>query len=108
MALEERIGHLEDTESQAALLAWADWRFQWIHPFKDFNGKTGQVILAALIRKLRLLLIDPAVACGSNQSAYFAALRLADEGDITALNALWSDQLQPRATIDLPSDSGFE
>jgi fido (protein-threonine AMPylation protein) len=25
----------------AELLAWADWRFQWIHPFRDFNGRSG-------------------------------------------------------------------
>lgn len=105
MALEERIGHLEDTESQAALLAWADWRFQWIHPFKDFNGKTGRVILAALLRKLRLSPVDSAGTPDSNQVAYFAALRSADEGDITALNALWSDRLQPRATVDIPPAS---
>jgi fido (protein-threonine AMPylation protein) len=95
MALEERIGHTEDAESRTALLAWADWRFQWIHPFKDFNGKTGRVVLAALIRKLRLPPIDPTVTPGSSQVAYFAALRSADAGDMTALNALWSDRLQP-------------
>src|SRR5688572_1467946 len=26
--------------------AWVDWRFQWIHPFKDFNGRIGRVLLA--------------------------------------------------------------
>jgi len=36
--VEERLRHLRGAGSIAELLAWADWRFQWIH----FNGRVGR------------------------------------------------------------------
>ncbi|MEO7032313.1 MAG: Fic family protein [Polyangiaceae bacterium] len=33
-----------DTEAVANVIADAHHRFQWIHPFKDTNGRTGRVI----------------------------------------------------------------
>lgn len=91
--LEERLRHLHGVESIAALLAWADWRFQWIHPFKDFNGRTGRILLIALTYKLALPPIDPAATDEPGKTAYFAALRAADAGDLTALNDLWLNLL---------------
>ncbi|MEO6563389.1 MAG: Fic family protein [Nitrosospira sp.] len=97
--LEERMRHLHGAESIAALLAWADWRIQWIHPFKDFNGRTGRILLVALAYKLSLPPVDPAATRESGKFAYFAALRAADAGDLTALNDLWLDLLQGEATM---------
>ncbi|MBA2658425.1 MAG: Fic family protein [Nitrosospira sp.] len=97
--LEERMRHLHGAESIAALLAWADWRFQWIHPFKDFNGRTGRILLVALAYKLALPPVDPAATRESGKFAYFAALRAADAGDLTTLNDLWLDLLQGEATM---------
>ena len=34
----------KDIERSAEILAFADWRFQWIHPFRDFNGRVGRII----------------------------------------------------------------
>lgn len=80
-----RLQHANDGESIAALLAWADWRFQWIHPFKDFNGRVGRILLVALCFKLNLPPANPA-ADDDSRSCYFNALRDADQGDFTALN----------------------
>lgn len=91
--LEERQRHLHGAESIAELLAWADWRFQWIHPFKDFNGRAGRILLIALAYKLALPPIDPAAADEPGKVAYFAALRAADAGDLAELNELWLDRL---------------
>jgi hypothetical protein len=45
--LAERLKHVgRSVEALAPLLAWVDWRFQWIHPFRDFNGRIGRVLLA--------------------------------------------------------------
>ena len=82
--LEERLRHLHGAETIAALLAWADWRFQWIHPFKDFNGRVGRILLIALAYKLGLPPIDPA-ASESGKAAYFGALHAADAGDLTGM-----------------------
>lgn len=92
--LEERKSHLHGAESIAGLLAWADWRFQWIHPFKDFNGRAGRILLIALAYKLALPPIDPAATDELGKIAYFAALRAADAGNLIPLTNLWLDRLQ--------------
>lgn len=90
--LEERLHHLGGAESIAELLAWVDWRFQWIHPFKDFNGRVGRILLIALAYKLALPPIDPASE-EFGKMVYFDALRGADAGDLSALNDLWLNRL---------------
>ena len=90
--LAARIPHASDGASIAALLAWADWRFQWIHPFKDFNGRVGRILLVALCFKLNLPPANPA-ADDDSRTRYFNALRDADCGDFTALNNLWMERL---------------
>ncbi len=90
--LAERLRHLRDAESVAALLAWVDWRFQWIHPFKDFNGRTGRIVLVVLGYKLGLPPVDPAAA-ESGKADYFGALRAADAGDLKPLTELWLARL---------------
>ncbi len=98
--LDERLLHVHSAETIAVLLAWADWRFQWIHPFKDFNGRTGRILLIAMAYKLALPPVDPAPA-ESGRAAYFAALRAADVGDLTSLTSLWLGRLQVRGMEDL-------
>ena len=47
--LRARLHHLPPESAHvqelAAFLAWVDWRFQWIHPFKGFNDRIGRVLL---------------------------------------------------------------
>lgn len=90
--LDERLRHLSGAESIAELLAWVDWRFQWIHPFKDFNGRVGRILLVALAFKLGLPPLDPAAE--SDKTAYFAALRAADSGDFSPLREIWLGRLR--------------
>ena len=90
--LEERLQHLGDAQSLAELMAWVDWRFQWIHPFKDFNGRVGRILLVALAYKIGLPPIDPA-ALENKREQYFSALRSADAGDLAPLKNLWFDRL---------------
>jgi fido (protein-threonine AMPylation protein) len=90
--LAERLCHMSDAESVAGLLAWVDWRFQWIHPFKDFNGRVGRILLVVLAYKLGLPPIDPADV--TVKEAYFSALRAADAGDLTPLREIWLTRLE--------------
>jgi fido (protein-threonine AMPylation protein) len=90
--LDERLRHLGDAQTLAELLAWVDWRFQWIHPFKDFNGRVGRILLVALAYKLDLPPVDPAETEARRQR-YFEALRAADTGDLTPLKTIWLDRL---------------
>lgn len=96
--LVERLNYAQDAESLAAILAWADWRFQWIHPFKDFNGRVGRIMMVALCYKLNLPPVTPA-ADENGRERYFAALRDADRGDFMAINSVWMEGLIDR-TVD--------
>lgn len=89
-----KLSHAEkDVKEIAELLAWADWRFQWIHPFKDFNGRIGRILLSAILFKLKLppaktISVDP-----SERKRYLNALRSADSGDIWQLAQIWMERL---------------
>ncbi len=90
--LDERLRHIGGAQSLAALLAWVDWRFQWIHPFKDFNGRVGRILLVALGYRLSLPPADPA-AQSSDAQEYFSALRAADNGNLLPLQKIWLNRL---------------
>ena len=95
--LAERLRHVSGRESDvgrlAELLAWADWRFQWIHPFTDFNGRIGRVLLAALLYKLGLPHTETAPLEVDERHGYLDALRRADAGDLGPLTALWIQRI---------------
>jgi hypothetical protein len=95
--LTERLHHVRPSESavdaMAELLAWADWRFQWIHPFKDFNGRIGRVLLAALLYKLALPHVETAPLDADARRQYLNALCVADGGDLGALTDLWAHRI---------------
>ena len=90
--LDERLRHISGAQSLAELLAWVDWRFQWIHPFKDFNGRVGRILLVALSYHLSLPPVDPA-AQHTDAQEYFSALRAADSGNLLPLQAIWLARL---------------
>jgi fido (protein-threonine AMPylation protein) len=89
--LSARLLHLnqESVANCAELLAWSDWRFQWIHPFKDFNGRIGRVLLAALLYKLALPHVETAPIDPDARRDYLRALRTADSSDLSLLTDVW-------------------
>lgn len=96
--LTERLRHVQPGQSTVAdiadLLAWMDWRFQWIHPFKDFNGRIGRVLLAALMYKLALPHVETAPLDPDARRQYLDALRAADSGDLRPLTDLWIQRIE--------------
>jgi len=93
--LAERLRHDPgvSVRSAAEFLAWADWRFQWIHPFKDFNGRIGRVLLAALLYKLGLPHVETAPLEATTRRQYLNALYVADNGDLEPITGLWMRRL---------------
>ena len=89
--LSARLLHLnrDSVANCAELLAWADWRFQWIHPFKDFNGRIGRVLLAALLYKLALPHVETAPFEPTSRRQYLEALQTADQGELDPLAQMW-------------------
>ena len=76
-------------EHAAQFMAWADWRFQWIHPFKDFNGRIGRVLLAALLYNLGLPHVETAPTDPTVRRKYLDALQTADQGELDPLAQMW-------------------
>lgn len=73
---------------------WTDWRFQWIQPFKDFNGRIGRVLLAALLFKLGLPHhVVTAQTEPLQRRDYLDALHAADRGELGLLAQLWLQRL---------------
>ena len=95
--LDERLRHVRPAESDvsrvAELLAWTDWRLQWIHPFKDFNGRIGRVLLATVLYKLTLPHVETAPLEHDARRRYLDALRAADGGDLGPLTDVWLHRL---------------
>jgi Fic family protein len=90
--LAERLRHLGagTLGGIADLLAWADWRFQWIHPFRDFNGRIGRVLLVALIHRTGLPPMDTVQTEPNARRQYLHALQAADNGDLGPLTDIWA------------------
>lgn len=94
--LSTRLSNVEKTtnvKETAELLAWADWRFQWIHPFRDFNGRVGRILLTAILFRLKLPPVETASVEPEEKEEYLNALRLADKGDLSALTSIWLHRL---------------
>ncbi len=92
--LKTRINNLrDDMNALAELLAWIDWRFAWIHPFRDFTGRIGRILLTAIFFKLRLPPIETASIELKEKEKYLTALRLGDTGDLTSLTDVWLNRV---------------
>lgn len=76
------------------MLAFAEWRLLWIHPFDDFNGRLTRVFLAEVLRRLHLPAVDLAPEGEEGARRYFNALHAADRLDLSALLALWRERLE--------------
>ena len=74
-------------------LAYADWRFQWIHPFRDFNGRVGRILLTAVLFALKLPPAETASVEPEEKERYLKALQAADAGDISMLAGIWIERL---------------
>jgi fido (protein-threonine AMPylation protein) len=83
----------KNIEKISETLAYADWRFQWIHPFRDFNGRVGRILLTAVLFTLRLPPAETAVTEPEEKERYLKALQAADAGDISLLTEIWIERL---------------
>lgn len=83
----------EDIEKISETLAFADWRFQWIHPFKDYNGRVGRILLSAILFKLKLPPAETASIDHEEKERYLKALHIADTSDLSLLTEIWGERL---------------
>lgn len=76
-----------------ALTAWAQHRFVWIHPFNDYNGRTGRMLTNLIFLKLGLPLLEIKVESKKDRERYIKAMQLADKRDYSLLEEIISSAL---------------
>jgi cell filamentation protein len=92
--LETRINNLPSLDDikfineLISLLAWAHHKFLWIHPFQDYNGRIGRLLINIILLNLNLPPIELKVETKSGRKKYIDALRSADEGKYIKLEKL--------------------
>lgn len=88
--LSVRLHHIAgNLDELADFFAWVDWRLQWIHPFRDFNGRIGRVLSAALLYRLGLPYAQLAPTDPEARQEYLSALHAADGGNSVLLSDVW-------------------
>lgn len=70
------------------LLAWAHHRFLWIHPFFDYNGRIGRLLISMILLKLNLPPVELKVETKAGRIKYVKALAEADEGNFSLLEKI--------------------
>ena len=78
-------------------LAFAEGRLLSIHPFRDFNGRTTRLLLAELLRRLRLPHVDPTPDSADERERYLMALKAADHADWQPLIVAWINRFEEEA-----------
>ncbi|MBI2404938.1 Fic family protein [Candidatus Gottesmanbacteria bacterium] len=97
--LAERLTHLPSKENErfiievVSMLAWFQHRFVFIHPFRDYNGRTARMLTILILLKLNLPPIEIKVEKDRDRKTYLTAMQKADNGDYSLLERLISDTL---------------
>lgn len=98
--LEVRLDNLPDIgqsrylDELIELLAWAHHRFLWIHPFCDYNGRIGRLLINIILLNLNLPPIELKVETQKGRLKYVKALEQADHGDYKNLKKLIAEALE--------------
>lgn len=71
-----------------SLLAWSHSRFLWIHPFQDYNGRIGRLLVSMILLNLDLPPIKLNVDTKLNRAKYIEALQFADNHDYSDLEMI--------------------
>lgn len=95
-----RLKHLPAIEKPEFLdelirfLAWVHHRFLWIHPFKDYNGRIGRLLINVVLLSLDLPPIELRVETKIGRERYVKALKNADNGNYSDLERLFHKAIE--------------
>jgi fido (protein-threonine AMPylation protein) len=87
-----------DDERLLEMLAFAEGRLLFIHPFRDFNGRVTRVFLRELLCRLRLPGISLAPVESAPREVYLAALRASDHLQYRPLVDVWKQRIENAAS----------
>ncbi len=98
--IKERLKHLPTINKSNFLdelvyfLAWVHHRFLWIHPFKDYNGRIGRLLINIVLLNLNLPPIELKVETNAGRKKYIQALKNADSGNYSELENLMRNAIE--------------
>ncbi|MBU4422097.1 Fic family protein [Patescibacteria group bacterium] len=98
--INKRIKHLPPIDDDnfinelTGFLAWAHHRFLWIHPFLDYNGRIGRLLMNILLLNLKLPPIELKAETKTGRKKYIDALKRADDGNHRDLEKIIQAALQ--------------
>ncbi|MBW7956066.1 Fic family protein [Patescibacteria group bacterium] len=84
------LGYIENVVS---LLAWFQHQFVFIHPFQDYNGRTGRMLTSLLLLNLKLPATEIQIETEADRQHYLQAMQRGDENDLTVLEKLIGEAL---------------
>lgn len=99
--LEERLKYIPSPEKAErfladaiGLLAWFQYRFVWIHPFKDYNGRVARLLTNLLALNLGLPILSIKAGTGQDRQRYIKSMKAADKNDYSKLERLIANALK--------------
>lgn len=78
-------------------LAWIHHRFLWIHPFQDYNGRIGRLLINIILLNFNLPPIELKVETTEGRKKYVEALQKADKGDFILLEKIIKSAIKETA-----------
>lgn len=99
-----RLDHAPDDptserESVIGLVAWFQHRYIQVHPFFDFNGRTGRMLSTYLMLLRGLDYLEIRAETGADRARYVAAMRAGDDHDLGPLEDLIRDAMDDATAI---------
>jgi len=82
----------DNLEELVKLLAWFEYRFIFIHPFQNTNGRMGRLLTNYILIKLGYPILDYSNR-SENRSSYITAMQEADEKDFENLELFIASEL---------------
>lgn len=101
--IKERMRHIPQmseenfVEGLIGLLTWVHHRFLWIHPFQDYNGRIGRLLINMILLNLDLPPIELKVETEQGRRRYVQALQAADEGNYELLQKIVKEAIEEAA-----------
>jgi len=101
--LQVRIKHLPKIDDEKfldeliVLLVWSHHKFLWIHPFQDYNGRIGRLLINIILLNLDLPPIELKVETTAGRKNYVKALQLADSHNYIKLESIFKSAIAEMA-----------
>lgn len=72
-------------------------KFLWIHPFQDYNGRIGRLLINIVLLNLNLPPIELKVETTEGRKRYVEALQKADKNSFESLEKIIKSAIQETA-----------